>query len=282
MRRAFTLMELMVVVLIIAVLVAIVLGVASGVTNSGRRTLTADTIRVLELSLEDYSSVNGARPSPFLIDPRIDLTNIGNAQVPVFPVADARDFGAPGDHLIINSAGMLVEQLRDVSSAYDSIATSLDSKSLRQYSPSRLLANQNTEDLRHPLLPTPFDAWGNPIRYVHPTFDGLLYSDGVEAINIEDDLGLTPPGPYNTMWAMNRIRRNARATGTFVNNNFEALGDSDGGLCDGEHPYFYSAGPDGKVGYVIENGSIVEDFNADNVYGSNAPTFQLAPDVQDN
>lgn len=297
MRRAFTLMELMVVVLIIGVLVAIVLGVAGGVTNTGRKAVTLDTIRVLELALEDYSSVQGARPQPFITDPRVDLTEIGpNEQVPVFPVADARDFfggglfgggGGAQRHLMINSGGLLVEQLREVSSAYDVVATSLDSDALRQYSPTPM-GNQTLEDLRHPVLATPFDAWGNPIRYVHPAFDGLLYSqdadlsEPTEPVEIGDDLGLSPPGPFNSVWFMRQIRRNAQSTGEFVALNDEVLADSDGGLCNGEHPYFYSAGPDGKVGYLIDGGEIVEDYNADNVYGANRPRFQLPLEVEDN
>lgn len=267
-RRAFTLMELMVVVLIIGVLVAIVLGVATGVTSSGRRALTTDTMRVLELALEDYSSVKGARPAPHIIDPRIDPQNFGG-EVPVFPVADARDFGLSlsNDRVMINSAGFLVEQLRDVSSAYDAVVESLSADALRQYSPTPLGNAQSTADLRHPLLPTPFDAWGNPIRYVHPTFDGLLFSqdvdltDPAEPISIEDDLRISPPGPYDTVWVMRRIRRNAESTGTTGGD--EALPDSDGGICRGDHPYFYSAGPDGDPSTTD-----------DNVYGASTPTFQ--------
>ena len=153
---------------------------------------------------------------------------------------------------------MLVEQLRDVSSAYDSVALRrIDPNALRQYSPSRLLSNQDTADLRHPLLPTPFDAWGNPIRYVHPTYQGgygnFFDGDGIDLAqrgpnrsDLEDAsraISSSPVVPDNIFWLTGSgppQRRGDRREPT-----------PDGGTptaaCPGggTRPYFYSAGPDG-------------------------------------
>jgi prepilin-type N-terminal cleavage/methylation domain-containing protein len=274
--RGFTLMELLVVIAIIAVLVAIVLGVATGVSNSGRASMTKDTIRVLETSLEDYSSTKGARPAYFIGEPRVKAPGYGKN---IFPIADAlyEDAVDGADH-IINSCGLFIEQLREVSSAYDNIAGTLSSDQLKAYSPSQ--AAPDPDDMVMPLLPTAFDAWGNPIRYVHPVFDGLIFgpnndlTDPDVPVTLEDDLRLSPPRD-GTMWAFAEIRRNS------VTDDVEGSGDSDGGICRGDHPYFYSAGPDGKVGFddANNNGKLdpgETDFNEDNVYGSAIPTLQKA------
>jgi hypothetical protein len=121
---------------------------------------------------------------------------------------------------------------------------------------------------------TAFDPWGNPIRYVHPVFDGLLFgpdndlTDPDAEVRLVDDLRLLPPRD-GTMWAIERIRRNAES------DDPDESGDSDGGICRGDHPYFYSAGPDGKVGYLVDaNDKVIADYNKDNVYGSSVPIFQ--------
>ncbi len=269
-RNAFTLMELMVVVLIIGVLLAIVLGVASSVSNTGRRAFTTDTIRVVEMSLEEYNSVIGARPQYYITDPRVNDMGPINPD-DVFPIADARDFGGgligPNQHQMINSAGLFIQQLKDVSTAYEGIATTLDAEAFKPFSPTPLNGGQVSE-LRQPLLPTPFDAWGNPIRYVHPTFDGLIYgsdqTDPTSPVDLEDDLRLFPNGQgQNPEWAIAMIRRNAESNGDFADVTGDDRADSDGGVCQGDHPYFYSAGPDGDP-------STTED----NVYGSSTPVFQ--------
>ena len=262
--RGFTLIELLVVIAIIGVLVAIVLGVAGSVTDTGKKRLTLDTMRVLETALGEYTSSKGAIPGYSLVDPRLPANHA--AVAPVLPVADAR---APSDNtdgaVMLNSCGMLIEQLGEVGSSYEAISSALPTEVFRPYSPNTGVI----DSLKQPLLPTAFDAWGNPIRYVHPRFDGLHYgsnddlSDASAYVDLEDGMGLTPPRK-GQVWHpdFTEIRRNAEATGADATNPINQP-DSDGGVCPGGHPYFYSAGPDGDP-------STTED----NVYASAKPSFQ--------
>ena len=127
-------------------------------------------------------------------------------------------------------------------------------------------------------LPTVFDAWGRPIRYVHPAFSGT----------VTDDVSSTTPAPTasrtlqqhigspgTATYQVQRIRRNDRvdlaagdAYPPLTTAQADLWVDSDGGICQNGRPYFYSAGEDGLVGLrkAAGTGETVADFNKDNVY----------------
>lgn len=253
-RRAFTLIEMLVVIGIIGILITIGLVVGNAVTAGGRQRLTQDTIRVLDASLESFVKVNGSIP-----DPWIKAVNSGK----VYPVADARNMSdndssvRPQGFQVINSGGLYITQAFGVPDAKAAI-TGLPSRAVRQTS-----FKMGGVDVT---ATTPLDAWGRPIRYVHPAFQGV-WTDranpsapitAASTINKENfpDFAAAPAGPISPMM----IRRNKEAT---VANpvNAQDFADSDGGRCPGNRPYFYSVGDDGLA-----------DTTGDNVY-STPPAF---------
>lgn len=103
------------------------------------------------------------------------------------------------------------------------------------------------------------DAWGQPIRFVHPAYHGgygsgfQLQGDGtlVAASNRSNTSELRKKlkqsgGTDRTV----SFRRSARPTGSTTDNS---IGDADEGLCAGTMPYFYSTGPDKNAGTRTDN-----------------------------
>ena len=109
------------------------------------------------------------------------------------------------------------------------------------------LIKSRPKDNFTPALRTIVDAWQRPIRYVHPKFDGLFHPTGDPAgfMTLSDAAVLGPP-PQGRIYATDGVRRNNAAAGG-------EPADSDGGLCVGNHPYFYSAGPDGDPSTIEDN-----------------------------
>ena len=84
---------------------------------------------------------------------------------------------------------------------------------------------------QQPSLATAFDGWGNPIRYVHPVFKGLLTTvgDPTQPIDLAaaNSIYPTPPGKQ---WGIHNIRRNNKALSPPPPTPMPGdLADSDGG-----------------------------------------------------
>ncbi|GJQ28217.1 MAG: hypothetical protein HBSAPP03_01010 [Phycisphaerae bacterium] len=279
-RRAFTLMEMLVVIGLIAVLVAVVFVVGSAVTSGAKKSLTADGLRVLDNALQAYITELEDNPPPIAEDPRAasDPTRRGQ----FFPVADARnmtdaDTGmSPAGNQMINSAGLFLTQVTPPTYTGQIIRTrpSSTAKAALNALPQRLSAVFDADRApdRQPAIQTPLDAWGRPMRYVHPAFDGMQFDDPSSpnpnhdaARTVDQILG---PARTGTSYIIPSIRRNAVAHEPLPSPlTAQRLPDSDGGSCIGNRPYFYSAGPDGKVGVLHDaSDNIIEDYNKDNVY----------------
>ncbi|CAG0960611.1 hypothetical protein PHYC_00705 [Phycisphaerales bacterium] len=282
-RRAFTLMELLVVIGIIGVLVAVTIVVGSAVTSNARSQLTADGLRVMDNALAAYITDVGDTPAAYVEDPR--ATQDPARPNPLIPVADARNMsdthpGSPAGNQMINSVGLFMSQVNPIS-GQDSVTkakSSSQAKAALDALPSRLSSMFDPDPTaggsdRHPPLTTALDAWGRPLRYVHPAFDGLLIDNPANANPNPDsprDMQdvIQNPYPNATAWAISAIRRNgSTTTAPGARSAAEMFPDSDGGTCTGNRPYFYSAGPDGLVGVYLGNGgNILADYNKDNVY----------------
>jgi hypothetical protein len=120
-------------------------------------------------------------------------------------------------------------------------------------------------------LTTVLDAWGNPIRMVHPRFDGLIKGDSeYELINLgrgndgfisPEEAGVATINLLQSKLFLRQIRRLAPDRETWrgltpqqIAQNFaNGIGDSDGGICPTPRPYFYSAGPDGDPSTIDDN-----------------------------
>jgi prepilin-type N-terminal cleavage/methylation domain-containing protein len=262
-RAGFTLIELLIVLGIIALLVSITLVVGGQVMNSGKKTLTQDTLRVLDTSLEAYVKSNETNPDPWA--PKLDLLPSGpqtDANVR-FPAADARD---AANGMMINSVGVYLVQASKVPAAKVA-AGAIPSKLVTQLDAyGQPGTTQNT-------FTTVLDAWGKPIRYVHPAFQGTITGDATAANSqptqpraTDQILGSLPATTPAQSYAIPNLRRNHIQTSP-VPTNPQDWPDSDGGTCVGGRPYFYSAGPDGLVGFIQPQGtSTPVDCNQDNVY----------------
>jgi prepilin-type N-terminal cleavage/methylation domain-containing protein len=248
-RPAFTMIELMVVIGIIAILIALLVIVGGRVAGTGKQSATLSTIKALDATMGAVLQERGRLPRAVVRDPRSDAANEG-----YWPIADG-SWEVGGES--INSAGWFLQLASEIPGASD--LTGLDPELLRLYSPTAASSISTTPADNHPLLTTPMDGWGNPIRFVHPDFDGnRLPADpwtlGTDYAYVVDEV--IRIGAVNSAAELDDL-------------------NADGGFAPGNQPYFYSAGPDGKVGVQVNTaGDIVEDFNEDNVY-SVKPEFDL-------
>lgn len=249
-RRAFTLVELLVVIGIIAVLVAITFGVATTVTNSGRQRATEGALGVLDQALDAYVSAQGSNP-PAII--RVEPGLLPGNDPGYFPLIDGY---SEDDQQTVNTVGLFLYEAQSVPAVADMIA-GLDAKFVRSYRPGATGAAA-----LQPELTTVFDGWGNPIRMVHPRFSGQVLDGnrGVGNPGNPVDLTITANGYLvgaelqiqSSDIILARVRRNA-LTDADYQADASLTGDSDGGVPPSPRPYFYSAGPDGDPSTIEDN-----------------------------
>jgi prepilin-type N-terminal cleavage/methylation domain-containing protein len=257
--RAFSLIELLVVVGIIVILLSISIAVGFRVSGSGKIRKTEQIISVLDQALASYIQQSGGNPKPYVIDPRPEnnppiQTNPLNERVQ--PVADAvPDPSVPdprGRPIPINSVGFFLTQCAEFPSVKENLLN-LPAGALKDFDVDG--PGSATDYTNQPVLPTVFDAWNNPIRYVHPAFGG--HRHGPNATDFTDVYDTTGGGAgilkarpavngIDRIVGMNSIRRNGAPDDA-------PGGDSDGGIPPGAQPYFYSCGPDGDPSTVDDN-----------------------------
>jgi len=231
--RGFTLIELLVVILIIAVLVALGLAVGARVVQGGKTTQTRDLIKTLENVLNSYEQTTDRKPPAFIADPRESggAPTIGTRPA-YFPLAD----GVAGeDGEFINSVGLFLAEARSVAGVSD-LLDGLDAQNYQEFAYTPAADLSTDPGATEPLVPTVLDAWGQPMRFVHPRFHGVVR----DAVLFDDDEWLGA-APNNGVYFPREFRRDP------------ARGDADGGLTTGGRPYFYSAGPDGDASTVEDN-----------------------------
>lgn len=257
-RHAFSLVELLVVIGIIGLLVGITFAVGRTVMGDSRKKATQDTLRTLDLALQAYMDENDG-VLPMVVEDPSDSTKL-------WPLMDGRDL-SNSDKGMLNSIGyfMVVAQKSPMSKA---MLDKLPAKFVQRIDVDGPSGPQ-------PELPTVLDAWGNPIRFVHPRFDGLISGDGSQpaqsvAAQARDLSKIIGDAKLPQSYACNQVRRNFLDAGGGVPENES---DSDGAMCVGNRAYFYSAGEDGEVGWhEHETPGEWVDANLDNVY-SNKPSF---------
>ncbi len=266
-RPGFTLIELLVVIAILAVLVAITFTVGRAVVSGGKANRTADAIRVMEQILGDYSTgIDGTPDSVVALPEDIEAKNrgdIGYQEVRWFPVADAR---WERRNVTINSGALFLAQA--TADGYGAGVEGIDARFIEFYTPETEADAAGLGPREsHPQLTTVMDGWGNPIRYVHPEWDGQILSGGTRGNNdpggfvdvadnnngyLFDETGLRESWIADGAGEM-LMRRNGVFETEFASIP-EDQRDSDGGICVNQaRPYFYSPGPDGDPATIEDN-----------------------------
>ena len=277
-KAGFTLVEILVVISIIAILVAITTMVGTAVVNTGKKHATMGVLQTLDEALAAYMDKRGDVPPALVEVPYASLpssiqgavgssNNVGNSAY--YPAIDGRGRETTSDQLnTVNSVALFIESAKAVPETQE-IINQINAKYLQNFS---------ADEKVQPFLLTAFDAWGNPIRYVHPKFDGIVereprrLGDPGEPVNLVNPnkpyfvAGALPVNAANRL-RMKFVRRNyliredykggLPPTGGGVNpqqfSDFDLLPDSDGGLTAAGRPYFYSAGPDGNPATIEDN-----------------------------
>jgi len=272
-RSAFTLLELLIVLIIIVILIGITLAVGASALTTSREAQTRGIIRSLDQLLDStLADTQGGQLPTTIAHPRDERF--------VIPIADARNFSSPPptpnrpeNRDIINAAGLFLYQAEQIAGTRDAI-TGLNLPTLELYFAGRPTNDDTAVNTgRVPALITPIDAWGRPIRFVHPAFAGDMgigaTGQRLSTISTSDWLGAPPTG---TRYLIDTIRRKIVRD---VDGD-EGANDADGGVPINQRPYFYSAGKSGLTGYGFDaSGSLMSlnaNFNLDNVY-TDAPTF---------
>lgn len=263
-RGAFTLIELLIVILIIGALMAIGLSVAGHVANTGKQHATQDAMKVLEATLTEYTAVTGAIP------PKA-YTFTDSDGFWEFAMVDGRGGGlsafgdASGpDRFAVRPNPSLALYLAEVekTDSVHSIVSGLDARLIQTVA---LAWNSNGEPKSQDFASrTVLDGWGNPIRFVHPAFDGghgdfyTPNTSGGWSKTTRDDLGVAQKRGTGAFGAgASTFIQYQRSATPFDPDDPDRtafwVGDADEGICTGGRPYFYSAGPDGDPGTRADN-----------------------------
>ncbi len=246
----FSLIELLVVIAVLVILIALTVGLANGVLGSGRDRAAQDTIRVLDQSVEAWSTATGDKlPSMYEASNGTPLPSIDARVGPAGPMPndDTDGDGIPDlAELPWPSLSIYIASLGSEDSA-SSVIRALDTAVRSTFQDNDVLST--TDDFTRVL-----DPWGNPIRFVHPAYDG----------------------GWGNYWDSNTTNVEARAMAASLNaiefrrswrpfespggevprvDGFLLFGDADEGICPGggTRAYFYSAGPDGDPGTIEDN-----------------------------
>lgn len=280
--RGFTLIELLVVIAIVTILISLITAVGSSVLSGGRARQSADAIRVVESAIDTYYDTMGTAPPAFATafrpdGPEPDGNSFTYESYAAYPMADAVDV-TEGDEkrTRINAVGLFIRELENqgMGDVFSSVSSELMTRWDGDADTVELNAEVNTMNGgRQPELRTIVDGWGNPLRFVHPAWDGAIteesnmgnpspvgeFGTAVRPItdifnDPSDDYWLDPsraPAGFDVtvvdQFPIRLLRRDVLtkedrdewSLGPAVT----AIGDSDGGYTHGGRPYVYSAGP---------------------------------------
>lgn len=247
-RSAFTLIELLVVIGIISILIGIALVLGPQVIGSGKQRQTEDVLRALDGVVGIYVDDKGGAPPSMLTK----VINGASYDLPIIDARESNQTSAKTDEGV-DSVARFIAAAADSGRA-DAASRSLSPKLVRSVVVGKVLNN----DVRGTRV---VDGWGNPIRFVHPAYDGgagdywngssLSTADGVnrrKTIDIQVRSGGSETLPLYKKVSFRRSYRAFDASAAATSN-----GDADEGLCPGRAPYFYSAGADGDAGARVDN-----------------------------
>lgn len=146
-RRAFTMVELLIVVAILAILVAVLLGVSSYITTQNNTALTRNCMDILDAAIGEFHAITGRYP----VDDWIDNGGYMDAVGSLIDGAEAPG-GPPGEDELLYLQLSLLPQTRE-------IIAKLPEQLLAQSSVTVEIGGQPT-----PYLRSIVDAWGTPLN----------------------------------------------------------------------------------------------------------------------
>jgi prepilin-type N-terminal cleavage/methylation domain-containing protein len=297
-KPGFTIIELLVVITIIAVIGGIGLAVASRVTNGNKARASENLLRVMDQVLEAYVAKTGANPPAFVKVSAQDAFKYPGPSIPntatiYFPVIDGRaqsrqlpftsTIGSNNDRFDRDRdppqptvSLFLLEATRVLGD--DTLLKGIDSRFVtkgavsawgwRDADPTLVQfdANPSNEGSQPALQAfSVLDAWGRPIRMVHPQFAGGAgdYFDRAGSSWTSKSrpfIDFSVAGDYASAAAAGTgAARNgifSRSCSPFNPGTASAtkpVGDADEGVPSGNRPYFYTTGADGQPGDRADN-----------------------------
>lgn len=290
----FTLIEMLITIGVIGILAAIVLLVGGKVKDTGRTRSTEQTLRILDSTVEEWISSNAGAPVPGeytdglgqtfpMIDARtvrVPPVGVGSRGVVLQGNATAWAWTRPAEP----SVQLYMALLRDKAPSAFKLAQTIDpSRTVNTYIetawgfPQRDANDTSTDPsdgvgkgMKSPQI---LDAWGEPIRMVHPAYHGsygplflpsgntfVSAGPGAQPVEREFAAGRAQLAPQVTLGNFDARGRlsvpMSRSPQPFDPGAIAGglgFGDADGGKCPGGRPYFYSVGPDRNPGTRDDN-----------------------------
>jgi len=233
--------------------------VAGRVTQGGRIRATEDIIKVLDTVLNSYiAEREGKVPSVYRDDageyfPLWDgRENVNNA------VDRDANLAEPSLAIFLHIASEVPAVEQAIKGIDAKFIGQLPATGIRVFSPPNLPLRRSVNGtLTQVKGITIKDAWGRPIRFVHPAWDGGggQYWDGNSLIGARAPVSFDVDADGNNAEPAELIRRSYRPFDPSMVPVGVAnpVGDADEGICVNGRPYFYSAGPDGDPGTRQDN-----------------------------
>lgn len=243
-HKAFTLIELLVVLGIIGILITLSITVGREVTRGGEDRITRDMIRVLDVTLTAWYSDKESK-FPAFLDGDFEPAGLGGGAGadPQFPIIDGQNTDIAGSPVEPTLAAYLI-----IASETASVEKTLKQQIELKYlgaSPLSWSFGQARYDGNFSGL-TVLDAWGRPLRFVHPMWQGG-YGDFYD--NADAPQSVTRPTRNFYARGYPDLLKYSRSYRTSASGS----GNADEGLCPGNRPYFYSAGRDKDPGTRDDN-----------------------------
>ncbi len=249
-RCAFTLIELLVVIGIIAVLVALAVVVGAKVVEGGRARATTDVIRVLDTTLGAWQ-LNANVPLPEFLE----VKELGKSHF--FEVIDAREQRNKDYTDAANPStryySALVMQDESIAAEFRQLDSTFVSSAF--VAKRGAYEKDERESWALPAVNVR-DAWGRPIRFVHPAFHGghgEYWDPNLSDLVPRDILRVMRPTNSGRLFPIPYRRSYRPFEADASNRKATWIGDADEGMAVGGRAYFYSAGADGDPGTRANN-----------------------------